>query len=224
MKTIALETSSTPGSLALLDDEDVVYERQLPERERTTATFAVELQAALRQFGWRPAEVDLFAVCEGPGSFTGLRIGVTAAKTFAYAIGCQLVALNTLEVVASQAAQELQPLWAVLDAQRQQLFVAQYELRAGTLHELTLTDLVKASDWLASLPAGTIVTGTGLRNWTAQLSDRLAATPRSLWDVVARSLGKMAVRRHAEGKTNDLWQLVPRYYRPSAAEEKRRST
>jgi tRNA threonylcarbamoyladenosine biosynthesis protein TsaB len=206
----------------LLDDEALRCERPLSDGQRTTATFAVELRRALTEVGWRPGDVELFAVCEGPGSFTGLRIGITAAKAFAYATGCQLVALNTLEVVAIQAARKGQPIWAVLDAQRQELFVAQYELHATDLQCLSPTRLVAARQWLAELPVGTTVTGSGLRRWTTAIPDGVQMTPPSRWEPQAHSLGRLAVRRAALGQTVDLWKLVPRYYRPSAAEEKHR--
>jgi tRNA threonylcarbamoyladenosine biosynthesis protein TsaB len=223
MKTIALETSDAPGSIALLRDGEVRYYQALPQQQRTTASFAVVLRAALEQLAWRPADVELFAVCQGPGSFTGLRIGVTAAKTFAYATGCRLVALNTLEVIASRAAQESQPLWAVLDAQRQQLFAAQYVLRAGRLEELSSTQLVAARDWLAALPAHLHVTGPGLRKWVLELPDRISTAAEGVWEADARTLGRLATERAARGESVDPWQLLPRYYRPSAAEEKRQT-
>jgi tRNA threonylcarbamoyladenosine biosynthesis protein TsaB len=221
MNTIALETSTQPGAVALLDDDRVVYEAPLPERRPTTETFAMQLRDGMQAAGWKPAQVDLFAVCEGPGSFTGLRIGIMAAKAFAYATGCQLVAVNTLEVIASRIAMRYGEIWAVLDAQRQQLFVAQYGLQAGQVTELSPTQLVSARDWLAGLPSGTKVTGPGLRRWAELLPDHVNLVPEPLWAVQASQLGRLARQRHACGQTADLWTLIPRYYRPSAAEEKR---
>src|SRR5205823_153504 len=75
---------------------------------------------------WLPKEVELVAVTVGPGSFTGLRIGVTTAKAFAYAIGAEVVGVNTLDALAAQALPSPSPLWAILDAQRQELFAAKF--------------------------------------------------------------------------------------------------
>lgn len=220
MKTIALETSDTPGSIALLDGSLVIVARALPADQRTTASFAVVLRDALRDVGWRPKDVELFAVCQGPGSFTGLRIGVTAAKTFAYATGCRLVALNTLDVIAQRAASDHQPVWALLDAQRGQLFVAQYERADGRLEERTPTQLVDARSWLATLDEGSFLTGPGLKKWAASVPPNIAVAPPELWNADAATLGQMAVPLAAAGHTVDPWRLVPRYYRSSAAEEK----
>jgi tRNA threonylcarbamoyladenosine biosynthesis protein TsaB len=219
MKTIALDTSAQPGALALLQGGTTIYQRLLPTGQRTSATFAVELREALRSVEWAPSAVDLFAVCEGPGSFTGLRIGITAAKTFAYATGCQLVAVNTLEVIASQVAVDSGSIFAVLDAQRQQLFVGHYR-REGQLRELDRAQIVNARDWVASIPQGALVTGTGIRAWISMLPAGVNASAETTWPVQADQLGRLAVERHARGQTVDRWKLVPNYYRPSAAEEK----
>src|SRR5258707_1343424 len=124
MKILALETSGTAGSVAALEGEQLLKTAALDPVQRTARTLAPAIRDLLKQVGWRPADVQLVAVTAGPGSFTGLRLGVTTAKTFAYAVGCQVLGVNTLEVIASQSPPECSLLEVVLDAQRQQLFAA----------------------------------------------------------------------------------------------------
>jgi tRNA threonylcarbamoyladenosine biosynthesis protein TsaB len=221
MKTIALETSATPGAIALLDDAAIVYEKDLPEKRRTTETFSPQLQDALQQAGWRPSDVGLFAVCAGPGSFTGLRIGITVAKTFAYVTGCSLVALNTLELLAYQAQLGARPVWALLDAQRQQLFVARYVVQQGDPVEENATQIVDAREFLAERRAGEWLTGSGLHGWHDALPAGVHTCPSDRWKPRAGALGQLAVMRCRAGQVTDLWSLKPQYFRPSAAEERR---
>ncbi len=224
MRTVALETATQPGSLALLDGNQVVYDAGLATGRRTTETFAEQMRDAFRQVGWRSADVELFAVCEGPGSFTGLRIGVTAAKTFAYATGCRLAAVNTLAVLASQVIADAETVWAVLDAQRRQLFAAAYRRGANAYVECVApTQIVDAQTWLPSLPAGVAVIGDGLRAWRSHVPSHVRTVAETQWTVSASALGRMGLRRCHDSQTVDLWQLVPQYYRQSAAEEKRRT-
>ena len=123
MKIIALETSTQPGSIAASVNGTVEIERNLPASQKTAESFAGELQRLLCELGWAPSDVDAIAVCEGPGSFTGLRIGVTAAKTFAYATGTSIVAPSTMRVLARQADTEPDnEVWCVTDAQRREIF------------------------------------------------------------------------------------------------------
>ena len=133
MRTIALESSHSSGSIALFEAERLLAELDLGAKEqgggqRTAQSLVPALQSMLRHAGWKPRDVELIAITDGPGSFTGLRAGVTTAKVFAYATGAKVVAANTLEVVAAQANVISARLWVVMDAQRQQVFVAQFAL------------------------------------------------------------------------------------------------
>src|SRR5688572_20388398 len=89
------------GSVAALEGE-LVAEMELDSARRTAQTLVPALDVLLRQVAWKPQDVDLIAVTQGPGSFTGLRIGVTTAKTFAYACGAAIVGVNTLAAIARQ--------------------------------------------------------------------------------------------------------------------------
>jgi len=102
VRALALDTSTGCGSLALLHDATVIYESQLADDQRTARTFSVAIDGALRFVAWEPRTVGLVAVTNGPGSFTGLRISVTAARFFAYATHADLIALNTLDVIVEQ--------------------------------------------------------------------------------------------------------------------------
>jgi tRNA threonylcarbamoyladenosine biosynthesis protein TsaB len=216
MKILSLETSAQPGSLALLDGERVVYESIFPAESRTTAVFAVAMDAALREFGRPPSELDLFAVCAGPGSFTGLRIGVTAAKTFAYATGVAVVAVDTLQVIASQIEDSATPLWSVMDAQRQQVYVSLTKEGKTVIP----TRIMDVTEWLQSLEAGQMVTGPGLVRCRDRLPSAVTVASDTQWHPRAISLGYVARAQYLSGSRTDFWTLVPKYYRRSAAEEK----
>jgi len=87
VRILALETSDTAGSAALLDGERLLAEKLLAQGQRSARALAPAVRELLTDAGWQPKDVELVAVTVGPGSFTGLRVGVTTAKAFAYAAG-----------------------------------------------------------------------------------------------------------------------------------------
>jgi tRNA threonylcarbamoyladenosine biosynthesis protein TsaB len=163
----------------------------------------------------------LIATSVGPGSFTGLRIAVTTAKTLAYATGAQLIGLDTLEVIAAQAPAITNTLHVVLDAQRQQLYVARFvKETSGRLQTIEPTRIVPRDAWLSTLAPPATLTGPAV----AKIADRLPAgielVEPQFRNPQAKTVGRLGYDYFLAGRRDDLWGLVPRYYRKSAAEEK----
>ncbi len=228
MLTLALETSSLAGSVALLAADNLLSQHSLTAG-RSAQTLAPAIDRVLKDAGVRPAELKLVAVTVGPGSFTGLRIGVTTAKTLAYAVGAQVLGVDTLEVIAEQtkprpvAGVPPEPngeLHAVLDAQRKELFLARFCWQAGELVRLDENRIVAGEEWLAGLQPGWIVTGPGLARLEDCLPASVEAAPPALRQPMAETVGRVALAHYRGGRRDDLWKLAPKYLRASAAEEK----
>jgi tRNA threonylcarbamoyladenosine biosynthesis protein TsaB len=225
MRIIALETSGRDGSLAALtagaDAVDVLRHVTLPGDQRTAQTLAPTLRDLLINVDWSPQEIELVAVANGPGSFTGLRIGVTTAKALAYAAGAGIVGVNTLEVLASQVPDSTVPLWTVMDAQRQELFAARFDIhRVGQHQRNAATQIVPQASWLAGLQPGDQATGPALHRLAPRLPIGVTAVPEEFWQPTAVAVGSVGWQRFSARHRDDVWKLAPRYYRPSAAEEK----
>jgi tRNA threonylcarbamoyladenosine biosynthesis protein TsaB len=221
MRILAIETVAAAGSIALLNDDRVVEELDLDTARRSAQTLAPGIAELLKQASWRPADVELVAVAIGPGSFTGLRIGITTAKAFAYAVGCQVVGVNSLLAIASQASRELQTISAAIDAQRGELFVADFtRLPDGTLTGVETTHIVPAVEWLASLPSGVAVTGSGLQGHLGALPAGAILVEAALWSPTAAIVGQLGHRLVSAGRGVSPFELVPQYFRRTAAEEK----
>jgi tRNA threonylcarbamoyladenosine biosynthesis protein TsaB len=179
------------------------------------------MQLLLRQVGWRPDEVDLVAVTSGPGSFTGLRVGVTTAKVFAYAVGAAILGVDTLETIAARAPGEVQILSAAVDAHRGEVVAQAFQRDPdGWPQPAGAAELLKVDAWLGALAAGTVVTGPVLRKLAGRVPGHLVVLDPQYWPPKAAAAARLAARLHAAGRRDDLWSLVPRYFRRSAAEEK----
>ncbi len=220
MRILALESSSNNGSVAVLDGDRVLGELPLDPSQRTAQSFAPAIRQQLEAVGWLPGDIQLIAVTRGPGSFTGLRIGVTVAKTLAYAVGAEVIGVDTLKVIAWQAPTGNLPVWALVDAQRQQVFAARFRRHGDDMQRETATEIVDNDVWLAGLSGEVMVIGPGLKRLCDRLSDGISVADPESWAPRASTVGLVAGIEYREGKRDDLWKLNPLYYRKSAAEEK----
>jgi len=233
LRVLALETSERIGTLATLQENEgqlaTVGSLSLPDKQRSAQSLLPAIEALLAQSEWQPSQLDLLCVTSGPGSFTGLRIGVTTAKTFAYATGAELVEVHTLAAIAAGTpiSEERSPerLWTILDAQRQEHFVANFESgwQEGS-HHFPETRIVGIEQWLQELSPGDVVSGPPLGKLLEKLSGRLPVGVRIAdakdWKPRAEAVGRLGVAAYRNGSVVNAMQLVPRYYRKSAAEEK----
>ena len=231
-RILALETSGTSGSVAASQGSKLLLRRQLNPAQRSAQSLAPAISTLLAEVGWQPSDVQLVAVTIGPGSFTGLRVGVTTAKMFAFAVGADVLGVNTLEAIAEQSVSSQQSggeplchegmrLRAVIDAHRQELFVGGFECSSDGLWKWRGEAAIEPVEkFLATDLSGELLSGPGLEKLVDRLPDGALLAPRDIWQPMAESVARIAARRHAAGERDDLVQLLPLYLRRSAAEEK----
>lgn len=228
MLVIGIETSGREGSIALVRDGQCLESRTLDQPGRRHAQSLVqEFRQMLdgRQLSTR--DVDAIAVSRGPGSFTGLRVGIVCAKTYAFATGCRFVGVDTFAAVAMNCGKELNELWIVEDAQRGDLFAGGYRQDDdGLWRSRNQIEIVSGDEWLSQRSPTETIAGRGLlqRNLsdvTARcLLDESSILPKA--SAIA-TLGERMLQNPASwnGADFDFWKSVPFYVRKSAAEEKR---
>ncbi|HWB11849.1 MAG TPA: tRNA (adenosine(37)-N6)-threonylcarbamoyltransferase complex dimerization subunit type 1 TsaB [Pirellulales bacterium] len=223
MRILAIETSSAAGSVAAFSDGKPLAELRLNPAQRGAQSLAPALDELLRQAAWKPRDVQLVAVSVGPGSFTALRVGVTTAKTFAYAVSAEVLALDTLEVIATQVdAPAGEKISTAIDAQRGDVYAASFRRQApGVLERLQPTAILPADKWIEGLYPETVVSGPALERLGARVRATVRVASREMWVPSAGAVARLAVVKYAAGQRDDVWRLVPHYLRPSAAEERR---
>lgn len=227
-RIIAIESSDRAASVAALEARDdqlhVVGSQEVISQQRPAQALLPELQSLLGQCRWRPGDVQLVCVAAGPGSFTGLRIGVTAAKTLAYAVGAELAGVSTLAAIAAQIAARVRPMWAVLSAQRDQLYCARFSSTAEAIERCQPADasasILTVDAWLGQLAPGQVVAGPPLERIADRLPKGVESAPQEVWRPKAVTVGQLGYSLMTSGRTIDPMQLTPYYIRRSAAEEK----
>lgn len=227
MKILALESSATACSVALCEDERLIaqtFQNSGLTHSRTLMPMAESLLTACAQ---TPEDVDVIAVAAGPGSFTGLRIGVATAKGLGWAWEKPCAPCSTLESMAWQLAHTEATVIAVMDARRSQVYNAVFRTRNNTLERLcpdraVALDVVKAE--LENLPGRKILVGDGAQlcynEWQECVPDLCIAPEHLRWQSawgVARAALDLAKR---DGLVS-AEQLAPVYHRLSQAERER---
>ena len=124
---LALDTTLNSGSIALGDEDRVLYSAFFDIRITHSETLMPAIDHALKFCGHLPAELTELYVCVGPGSFTGLRIGLATAKGIAYGLGIPLFAFSSLELAALAASGLGKPILSVIDAKMKEVYFALYD-------------------------------------------------------------------------------------------------
>lgn len=218
-RVLILETSSRTGQVALALGDELRGVRRLDEARRHARDLAPALAELLAEQGWRPRDVHAVIVSRGPGSYTGLRVGIMSAKTFAYAAGCVLLAVDTFAAVALQTPSSVTRVDVMADAQQDKVYVQSF-LRSGegwqASSELAIR---KVADWLITREPSVWVSGPGLHKWAGRLPAEVPLVDRDLWEPQPTSLLQIGLARYRVGERDDPWHVEPLYLRPSSAEE-----
>ena len=233
MNILAIETTEKFGSVALLKgggsavpDTTILAELMLPKDRRSSQTLHPALHTLFETTQTVPKEVGVVAVVAGPGSFTGLRVGVTAAKVFAYSVGAKVIALDTFQTVASGIPNNVSRAVSVgVDAQRGEVIAAVLRQTAeGRVEMIREPALMPLVEWWrhAELHDGVLFTGPALERWGTKAPSHLTLAEESFWFPKASLAGKLVAEQLVSGYFDDVWSLLPIYSRLSAAEEKRK--
>jgi tRNA threonylcarbamoyladenosine biosynthesis protein TsaB len=197
--------------------------RRLEETRRHARDLTPAIRELLAEQSWQPRDVQAVIVSRGPGSYTGLRVGIMSAKTFAYSAGCALIAVDTFAALALQAPPSVSRIDVLADAQQDKVYVQSFVRSAEDWQPLSELAIRKFADWLAAREPSAWVTGPGLLKWASHLPAVVPQVEASLWEPQPASLLRLGLARYRAGQRDDPWTLEPLYLRPSSAEEQWRA-
>jgi tRNA threonylcarbamoyladenosine biosynthesis protein TsaB len=223
---LALETATPRASAALVVAGEVAAETVLPAGRQASETILPAVSALLAGCGARQTDVSAVAVSAGPGSFTGLRVGMAAAKGFCYGWGVPLVPVPTLAALAFRFPTEERIVCPVLDARKKEVYAALFRWERMGLERLTADLVIAPADLLDRLPDGRILfCGDGLRCCRETFSRRLGSRAEMVEGPgglpSAGAVGILGERAFLGGAAVDPRGAVPSYVRRSEAESRR---
>jgi len=193
MKILAIDTTSKLGSIAITDSERVIEEVVLPSGDGFDHVLFGEIESLLSRLSLQLADIEGFAAASGPGTFTGVRVGLAAAKGLAEATSRKVVGVSNLKAMADFGTRPLRAPW--IDARRGEIYGGVY---SATLEPVQDEVVMKYDVWLASLPADV----------------EILSAPRPL----AGAIGRIAAREFAAGRALDPAGVDANYVRRCDAE------
>ncbi len=223
MKVLALETSTLAGSIAVADDAEgligaVTVNVRIAHSERLMPSIEWLLNASSLSI----KEIDLFALAIGPGSFTGLRIGLSTVKGFAFATGRPVVPVPTLDAFARTLPFCEHLICPVLDARKKEVYAGLYRWENETLKKIMPETAIKPEDLLRGIKEPVVFMGEGAllyKNMILEgLKEKALFAPPSKMSPSATTVAEIAIEKLKLGLSADPVGLVPFYIRRSEAE------
>jgi len=224
---LAFETSAKAASVALFADNKLLGESYQNTGLTHSQTLMVMAEDLLKQCGYTPQDVTAVAVAEGPGSFTGVRIGVAAAKGFAWGAEIPCYGVSTLEAMALGLGIHQGYICPVMDARRSQVYNALFYVNQESLERccddraIALEDLEKE---LKNLPESVFLVGDGsilCYNYLEKTLTNVKMPPEHRMHQRAVGVGLVALKKIHNGEVGDGAALHPNYLRLSQAERER---
>jgi tRNA threonylcarbamoyladenosine biosynthesis protein TsaB len=230
MKILAVETSTMLGGLAIAEDsKGLIAELRLNVKSTHSERLMTEIDHVLKQSGTGIDDIDVFGAAIGPGSFTGLRIGLSTVKGFSYATGKPIVAVPTLEALAWNFPFSLYPVCTVLDARKKEVYAALFQWNDESFSRLIQEISVKVDRLIEKIDElskdKVIFAGEGALLYKGRIIEALgekAVFPAQ--DKMAPSPANVAsvgLHKAFRGEFSEPVNLAPFYVRRSEAEIKR---
>lgn len=223
MNVLAIETSGPIGSAAACCDEKILSEANLEHDMEHGRLLLPLLDRVVREAGWnKNRDIELIAVSHGPGSFTGLRVGITCAKTIAAHLGKPLIAVCSFDAMAENAPADCPRIITALDAKRGDVYAAAYERREDRLTRVCDPLITTPAEAAALLPAPRMVMGDALRRHAETLcANGSSPADETLWRIRAAVVARLGLAAYNAGQRDNTLTLEPIYLRLPEAEEKR---
>lgn len=227
MFILASDTSTKKAHVAILDDETVLAEVSLNTGRNHGETILPAVHELLSMAGREIGEIDLFALTVGPGSFTGIRVGVSTCKGLALALEKPVVNVSTLDALAMNVSNFSGTICPMLDARGEEIYAALYRAQEqGVIPEKIGEDrAIAPAEFLEGLKGQCVFLGDGAVRYEAlirkMLRGRSFFVPPYQNDIRAGAVGLLGMEKFRRGEVINAAVLTPQYIRGSYADFKR---
>lgn len=216
MNILGIETSTRAASVAVISDEKILSEIIQESRSPHSETLQVQIEEVLKNSGVEK-NIDAVAVSIGPGSFTGLRIGLAAAKVLAYAWQIKIIGVPTLQAISYNFPTNSVTILPLIDAQKNRAYVQQF-VNCSPQTEIEVKPIEEIITSAEKIDGEVFLCGDVLHKIKSKLPDNLKFAPINLRMPKASSVALCGKNLLDSGKIDNLMNLEPLYIRRSEAE------
>lgn len=224
MKLLAIETSTTLGGVAILNDDRLIVESRINVKVTHSERLMSEIDHSLKQAGMKIDDIDVFGISIGPGSFTGLRIGLSTIKGLSYATGRKIVSVPTLEAFAWNIPFSRYQVCPLLDARKKEVYAGIFKWNGNSFERIINEQTIKVKDLVSLITEPTIFLGEGAIIYSVDMQIALGnffITARPQHMVPSPSnVALLGMKKARSEEFEDPVSLVPMYMRKSEAEIK----
>jgi len=222
MNILGIETSTKTGSVAIVSEKGVIVQYTLNIEVTHSERLMATVDRVLKDTGIVMSQFDGFAVAVGPGSFTGLRIGLSTVKGLAFATGKPVAAVPTLKALAWNLPYSAYPICPLLDARKNEVYASLYAFDGPSLVQIFTERVVTLSLLSEQINSKTVFTGEAAYFFRTQIEqvfgDAALFAPRSATLPSAASVAEIGMDLIKKGKQADPDSLTPMYIRRPEAE------
>jgi len=225
LKVLAVDTSASVAAVAVMDGTNLLGEYIINHKKTHSQKLMPMIKEIMESLELIPKDIDLFAASSGPGSFTGLRIGVTSIKAIAFAADKPVISVPTLDALAFNIPMSEALICPIMDARNSQVYTALYRWEKNKQVKVTEYLAVHIDELIQMIKGKnqkTIFLGDGVNIHREYLKSKFKENcdfaPGSLLLQKASSVAQIALKIIAEGKSENCFDMVPFYLRKSQAE------
>jgi len=214
------------GGIAVMEDDTLIAESRMNVKEAHSGRILTEVDTALSRAGLTVGEIDVFGIAAGPGSFTGLRVGLSTLKGLSYSTGKKVVSVSTLEAFAWNIPFSIHLVCPLLDARKKEVYAAVFEWAEDGFRRILGEQTLKLDSLLHDFPVvrgkTVVFLGEGALLYRNQIRAALGekaffAAPQDMVPSPA-NVAYLCMKKAHDNMFDDPAQLVPRYMRKSEAE------
>ncbi|MFQ5900157.1 MAG: tRNA (adenosine(37)-N6)-threonylcarbamoyltransferase complex dimerization subunit type 1 TsaB [Thermodesulfobacteriota bacterium] len=224
MNVLGIDVSTSSGSVAILKDEGLIAEQTLNVKKTHSETILPSIKGILEESGLDFVDIDFFAVTIGPGSFTGLRVGLSTVKGLGWTLNKPVIGVSTLLALTCNARDSSLRVCPVMNARKNEVYTALFRVDGAKIVREMNDTVIKPELLIERLKGEVLFIGDGIKVYRKYLERYSKGITRfahqALWNIRAYEVCRLALEAFRQGEGKRAEEMSIHYIRPSEAELK----